>query len=252
MWNSCILLSLLKFKVVLCSFYKKKIQHCSTKAKKKIYVQKHSLPTLAWTPFTPVLRKPLLMSSSAFLRTWALFHRSRLQFPLNLWSIQFSLPSSLLVPLLGFISTGVPSLPQDAPSPQCWQPDCVTGRLLKVASNLYMIIQPMLQTWCFTLGLSPNLLLASISSLLFPSWLFLGRLLLPVLRGQLYVLLGAPFLVPYIGSVTWTNSQPLELQIQFTASQLSPFPTTSVLVQLSQVQPWRQTVGCVWGNLSSC
>lgn len=48
-----------------------------------------------WTLFTPVLRRPLLMSSSAFLRTWVLFNRNHFQFPLTLWSIQFSLPSFL-------------------------------------------------------------------------------------------------------------------------------------------------------------
>lgn len=96
MWNSCILLSLLKFKVVLCSFYKKKIPALLNQSQeKKIYVEKRSLSALMWTLFTPVLRRPLLMSSSAFLRTWILFNRNHFQFPLTLWSIQFSLPSSL-------------------------------------------------------------------------------------------------------------------------------------------------------------
>lgn len=96
MWNSCILLSLLKFKVVLCSFYKKKIPALLNQSQeKKIYVEKRSLSALMWTLFTPVLRRPLLMSSSAFLRTWVLFNRNHFQFPLTLWSIQFSLPSSL-------------------------------------------------------------------------------------------------------------------------------------------------------------
>lgn len=96
MWNSCILLSLLKFKVVLCSFYKKKIPALLNQSQeKKIYVEKRSLSALMWTLFTPVLRRPLLMSSSAFLRTWVLFNRNHFQFPLTLWSIQFSLPSFL-------------------------------------------------------------------------------------------------------------------------------------------------------------
>lgn len=96
MWNSCILLSLLKFKVVLCSFYKKKIPALLNQSQeKKIYVQKRSLSVRVWTLFTPVLRRPLLMSSSAFLRTWVLFNRNHFQFPLTLWSIRFSLPSSL-------------------------------------------------------------------------------------------------------------------------------------------------------------
>lgn len=99
MWNSCILLSLLKFKVVLCSFYKKKIPALLNQSQeKKIYVEKRSLSALMWTLFTPVLRRPLLMSSSAFLRTWILFNRNHFQFPLTLWSIQFSLPSFLLGP----------------------------------------------------------------------------------------------------------------------------------------------------------
>lgn len=222
MWNSCVLPSLLKFKVVLCSFYKKKNPALLNQSQEKLHVQKRSLPTLAWTLFISVLRRPLLMSSSAFLRTWVLFNRSRFQFPLTLWSIQFSLPSSLPGPSPRLhLHRGAQPLPQDSPFPQCWQTDCYR-KITKVASNLYVIIQPMLQTWCFTLGFSPNLLSASISSLLFSSRLFLGRLLLPVLRGQLYVLSGTHFLVPYIGSMTSTNSQPLEFQIQSIVSQLCP------------------------------
>lgn len=210
MWNSCILLSLLKFKVVLCSFYKKKIPALLNQSQeKKIYVQKRSLSVRVWTLFTPVLRRPLLMSSSAFLRTWVLFNQNHFQFPLTLWSIRFSLPSSLPGPpprLHLHRGAQLTTSSSGFTVPSVLAADCVRGRLLTVASNLYVIIQPMLQTWCFTLGFSPNLLLASISSLLFPSWLFLGRLLLPILRGQLYLLSGTLFLVPYISSVTSTNS----------------------------------------------
>lgn len=88
----------LNLKLFCVPFIRKKFQHCSTKAKKKKYMLKSVLSALMWTLFTPVLRRPLLMSSSAFLRTWVLFNRNHFQFPLTLWSIQFSLPSFLLGP----------------------------------------------------------------------------------------------------------------------------------------------------------